>query len=150
MTQLLIALLVCHYLADFCLTLPIMIRAKVDGRNLWPIFLHALVHALLVGLCLLIWGVTWNKLLLLMAIELISHFLIDTCKARLSVHFPPVAASVGDGVDMVVCDDYRIGKSFILKISSSVSFRLPTISGCQVRTWITGDVLSLNSHNINI
>ena len=30
---LLILLLVCHYLADFCLTLPVMIRAKADGRG---------------------------------------------------------------------------------------------------------------------
>ena len=91
MIQLLIALLVCHYLADFCLTFPIMIRAKADGRHLWPIMLHAFVHTLLVGLCLLIWGVTWNMLLLLMALELISHFLIDTCKARLSARFPYLA-----------------------------------------------------------
>ena len=91
MTRLLIALLVCHYLADFCLTLPAMIRAKADGRNLWPIMLHALVHALLVGLCLLVWGVTWKMLLLLMALELVTHFLIDTCKARLSAHYAQLA-----------------------------------------------------------
>ena len=30
---LLTLLLVCHYLADFCLTLPVMICAKADGRG---------------------------------------------------------------------------------------------------------------------
>lgn len=58
MTVLFIVLLVCHYLADFCLTSPAMIRAKADGRNIWPILLHASVHALLIGLCLLLWGIS--------------------------------------------------------------------------------------------
>ena len=89
---LLLALLfVCHYLADFCLTLPSMIRAKADGRNVWPILLHAFVHALLIGLCLLIWGVAWSLFLLLMLFELISHFLIDTGKGRLTAHYPILA-----------------------------------------------------------
>ncbi len=43
MLLLLISLLVCHYLADFCLTTPAMIRAKADGRNPWPILLHAAI-----------------------------------------------------------------------------------------------------------
>lgn len=30
---LLIALFVCHYLADFCFTFTAMIKAKADGRN---------------------------------------------------------------------------------------------------------------------
>ena len=85
---LLIALLVCHYLADFCLTLPVMIRAKSDGRKLWPIVLHASIHAVLMGLCLLIYGVEWQMLLILMMIELVSHFVIDVSKARVSIRFP--------------------------------------------------------------
>lgn len=87
-TVLLVALLVCHYLADFCLTMPMMIRAKADGRNPWPILLHASVHAMLIGLCLLVWGVAWKLLLLLMLIELVSHFLIDTGKGRLTLFIP--------------------------------------------------------------
>lgn len=85
---LLVALLVCHYLADFCLTMPVMIRAKADGHNIWPILLHASVHAFLIGLCLLIWGLAWDLLLLLMSVELISHFLIDMGKGRLSAYYP--------------------------------------------------------------
>lgn len=30
---LILFLLLCHYLADFCLTSPAMIRAKADGQN---------------------------------------------------------------------------------------------------------------------
>ena len=85
---LLIALLGCHYLADFCLTLPVMIRAKSDGRKLWPIVLHASIHAVLMGLCLLIYGVEWQMLLFLMMIELVSHFVIDVSKTRVSIRFP--------------------------------------------------------------
>lgn len=83
-----IALLVCHYLADFCLTLPVMIRAKADGKTLWPIALHSLVHAVLMGVCLAVFGVRWGLLLQLLLLEFASHFIIDTAKARLSAHFP--------------------------------------------------------------
>ena len=88
---LLISLLVCHYLADFCFTSPAMIRAKADGRNPWPIMLHASIHASLMGLCLLIGRVAWDMLLLLMLVELISHFLIDTGKGRLTAFYPVLA-----------------------------------------------------------
>ena len=88
---LLLILLACHYLADFCLTTPSMIKAKADGRNVWPILLHAGIHAVLMGLCLLIWGVAWEMLLLLMLAELVSHFLIDTTKGRLTARFPKLA-----------------------------------------------------------
>jgi hypothetical protein len=85
---LLVALLVSHYLADFCLTLPVMIRAKADGRRLWPIALHAAVHAALMGLCLMVYGMSVRLLMALMALELVTHFAIDVAKARLSARFP--------------------------------------------------------------
>lgn len=87
-TLLLIFLLVCHYLADFCFTSPSMIRAKADGRNPWPILLHAAIHAFLIGVCLLFWFVSWELLLLLVGVELISHFFIDTAKGRMMAHLP--------------------------------------------------------------
>lgn len=89
--KLLAALLVCHYLADFCLTWPELIRSKADGRKVWPIALHAAVHALLMGGCLLLYGTGLKLLLLLMAFEWVTHFLIDTMKARLSVAIPLLA-----------------------------------------------------------
>ena len=88
---LLIVLLICHYLADFCLTTPKMIQAKADGRKIWPILLHASVHALLVGLCLLVFGVSWKLVLLLMLAELVTHFLVDLGKGRLTARFPKLA-----------------------------------------------------------
>lgn len=88
---LLITLLVCHYLADFCLTLPIMIRAKAKGKQLWPIVLHSMVHAVLMGLCLLLFGVSVLTTLYLMVAEAMSHFIIDLSKARLSAHVPRLA-----------------------------------------------------------
>ena len=86
-TLLLISLLVCHYLADFCLTTPKMIRAKADGRNPWPIMLHAAIHAGLMAMCLLLWSISWKAVLLAIAVEWITHFLIDLAKARLSIRF---------------------------------------------------------------
>lgn len=88
---LLFTLLVCHYLADFCLTTPPMIRAKADGKNPWPILLHSSVHTILIGLCLFINGNGWKLLLPLMGLELASHFLIDTTKGRLTARFPILA-----------------------------------------------------------
>lgn len=82
---LLIALLLCHYLADFCLTWPALIRSKADGRNVWPILLHAAVHAVLMGGCLLMFGVNIELTLWLMLLEVGTHFIIDTCKAAISV-----------------------------------------------------------------
>ena len=92
---LLIALLVCHYLADFCLTLPIMIQAKANGKQLWPIVLHSMVHAVLMGLCLLLFGVSVLTTLYLMVAEAMSHFIIDLSKARLSTHVPRLADATG-------------------------------------------------------
>ncbi|MBR1725821.1 MAG: DUF3307 domain-containing protein [Muribaculaceae bacterium] len=90
-TLLLIVLLVCHYLADFCLTSSAMIRAKADGRNLLPILLHASIHGALMGICMLFWYVSWKCILAMIALEIVSHFLIDLAKARVTVHFPRLA-----------------------------------------------------------
>lgn len=90
-TLLLIFLLVCHYLADFCFTTPKMIRAKADGRDPWPIMLHAAIHAGLMTICLLLWAISWKAVLLAMAVEGGTHFLIDWTKALLSARFPRLA-----------------------------------------------------------
>jgi hypothetical protein len=87
----LVSLIVCHYLADFCLTWPGLIRAKADGKNFWPIALHATVHTLLMGICLYVYGIEWQLLCMMMILELTSHFIIDTAKACLTVRFPYLA-----------------------------------------------------------
>lgn len=81
---LLVSLLLCHYLGDYCLTFPAMIRAKADGRKPWPIAVHAGIHALLVGACLATFGIGGMTVLVMMALELITHFIIDTGKAWLT------------------------------------------------------------------
>lgn len=85
---LLIVLLVCHYLADFCFTWPGLIRAKADGRAPWPILLHAGIHAALSVVCLSLWSVGWKLLLMLAVLELVTHFLIDWGKGYVSVRYP--------------------------------------------------------------
>ena len=84
---LLIFLFICHYLADFCLTTPSMIKAKADGKNPLPIILHSLAHAILMGICLLMFAVGWQLVVLLMALEMATHFLIDTSKGLITSHF---------------------------------------------------------------
>ncbi len=87
MIFLLIALFISHYLADFCLTWPALIQSKADGRSIRPILMHAGVHGVLMGGCLLVYGVSARQLLILTLFELITHFLIDTVKAHVSVRF---------------------------------------------------------------
>ena len=84
---LLSALLLCHYLGDFCLTNKSMIRAKGNGKEYFPILLHAGVHAILMTMVLGIYGVSLYGCVAAFLIELVSHFLIDTCKSKLSVKF---------------------------------------------------------------
>lgn len=88
---LLAALFLSHYLADFCLTTRSMIVAKSDGKTLFPIIFHASIHALLMGICLFIFGTTIQMLLGLFLLEFISHFIIDTIKGRLTHAYPKLA-----------------------------------------------------------
>ena len=100
------ALLICHYLADFCLTFPAMIRAKADGRSPWPIMLHACIHAILIGICLLLWGVSWKLLLILILLELhgslfdSDRYEEETILDALWVR--PIASSARDRDDLVL------------------------------------------------
>ena len=77
---LLISLLICHFLADYCLTTPQMIKAKASGKKLQHIFFHSCVHAVLMGLVFFAFSVSWKTVLLLSAFELCSHFVIDYLK----------------------------------------------------------------------
>lgn len=81
------ALLLCHYLADFCLTTKSMIRAKSNGKEYYPILLHAGVHAVLMTLVLEVFGVSLHGCVAAFLIELVSHFLIDTLKSKLSIKY---------------------------------------------------------------
>lgn len=85
---LLISLLICHFLADYCLTTPQMIEAKTSGKHLLHIGLHAAVHATLMAVVLLAFCVSFVVVSALFAIELISHFVIDYGKGFLGRKFP--------------------------------------------------------------
>lgn len=77
-------LLACHYLGDFCLTFPSMIKAKSSGKISFPILYHAGVHAILMMLVLALFGVSLSGCLTGFAIELVSHFVIDVLKGALT------------------------------------------------------------------
>lgn len=81
------ALLLCHYLGDFCLTTKSMIRAKSSGKEYLPILLHAGVHAVLMTMVLALFSVSLQGCVAAFLIELGSHFVIDTIKSKLSVMY---------------------------------------------------------------
>ena len=80
-------LLLCHYLGDFCLTTKSMIRAKSNGKEYFPILLHAGVHAMLMVLALALFGISFQGCAEAFLIELVSHFIIDTAKSKLSIMY---------------------------------------------------------------
>lgn len=89
-TQILLALFTCHFLADYThLSTSFMLNAKRLGKPFYPIFLHALVHAILMFLSLnLLFGIKDNLLIGLFSFQLITHFLIDVWKGRMNGWFP--------------------------------------------------------------
>lgn len=84
---LLISLLVCHFLADYCLTTSQMIEAKATGKHLQHIVLHAAVHAVMMSVVLLAFGVNYTVVAALFAFELLTHFAIDYGKGLLGRKF---------------------------------------------------------------
>ena len=91
MIYILLSLLICHFLADYCLTTHGMIAAKAKGWPLLPIVGHAAVHAILMGAALDVLGISWKMCLWLAALQLVTHFVIDTMKGVLTGHFPLLA-----------------------------------------------------------
>ena len=79
-------LMIGHFLGDFTpLATARMQNAKTAAKPLWPIAAHAGVHAILAGLAIALIAAPGLSLLgIAVAIELASHFLIDTVRARIS------------------------------------------------------------------
>jgi hypothetical protein len=94
-TLLLIGLFFCHLLADFTpLSNSWMLKAKQKGKPLFPIFIHALVHAGLMAVFLfLILEFNLYNLVLLFNIQLFTHFFIDVIKGRMNEWFPVLQSS---------------------------------------------------------
>ncbi|MDX1903150.1 MAG: DUF3307 domain-containing protein [Thermonemataceae bacterium] len=91
MKQIVLTLLVlniCHWAADFThLSTPWMLAAKRYGKPLFPILVHALVHTLLF-FGAIFFLMDMQKALIAAAIQLPTHFAIDTFKGKLNVWFP--------------------------------------------------------------
>jgi hypothetical protein len=99
MILLLIILNVCHWAADYThLSTRWMLNAKRVGSPLFPIFCHALVHAMLMGIVLHFWLhgdiLKFDIVDKLFLLQLSSHFSIDVLKGRLNVWFPHIANPV--------------------------------------------------------
>lgn len=78
----------CHWAGDYThLSTSWMLRAKQYGRPLLPIFLHAMVHAILSFTAVLL---LYNKekALFAAAMQLPTHFAIDVAKGKLGVKYP--------------------------------------------------------------
>ena len=66
-----------------------MLAAKKFGTPVWPIAVHAGVHAVLMGLtCSAMLG--WHQGLMAFAIQLPTHFCIDVLKGRMNKWIPAV------------------------------------------------------------
>ncbi|MEH0153749.1 DUF3307 domain-containing protein [Limibacter armeniacum] len=86
----LVMLNICHWAADFThLSTPWMLKAKQTGKPLFPIFIHATIHAaLFFNVIFILHNI--EKALLAAIIELSTHFLIDVLKGRMNVWCPTV------------------------------------------------------------
>lgn len=88
---LLISLLICHYFADYThLSTNFMLSAKRFGKPLFPIFIHALVHGILMLVVMLILINLDIKIVYAFIFQVITHFIIDTLKGRINLWFPSV------------------------------------------------------------
>lgn len=86
-TLILIGLFFCHLLADYThLSTTWMLNAKKIGKPFIPIMVHAMVHALLMGIFLSCFGI--SNVIWLMVFQFITHFLIDVWKGKMNVWFP--------------------------------------------------------------
>jgi hypothetical protein len=89
-TILLCGLFLAHYLGDFTpLATRRMLEAKAAAKPLWPIAAHAAVHTALVAVVIaLAASPSGPTLLLVCAIQFVTHFLLDAGRAVLGRRLP--------------------------------------------------------------
>lgn len=88
-------LLVCHYICDYShLSTDTMLSAKRVGYPLYPIFLHAFIHAAFMLVVLSFFHLGNIVLLSLFLLQLCTHFTIDVLKGRMNVWYPVVSSPV--------------------------------------------------------
>ena len=79
-----------HFLCDFStLSTAAMLRAKAVGRPQWPIFAHASRHAAGMSAVALLASRDAQLAAVCGAIQLASHYAIDTAKGRVQAAFGP-------------------------------------------------------------
>lgn len=88
-TTILVLLFICHWLADYTpLSRPFMLKAKRLGKPLFPIFIHAAMHTMLMSL-VSGWFIGFtNDWAYLVIFQWVTHFLIDVWKGRMNGWFP--------------------------------------------------------------
>lgn len=88
--EILILLFLCHFLADYTyLSTNWMLTAKKFGYPLFPIFVHASIHAILMGFIILIYLPLYETVIISL-IQLSTHWLIDIGKGRLNKANPSI------------------------------------------------------------
>lgn len=89
MTTLTILFLLAHWACDFTqLSRPYMLQAKKFGTPLMPIFHHALLHGLSMGIITFFAFFNPISALLVFSLITIVHFAIDTAKGRVNALIP--------------------------------------------------------------
>lgn len=87
--QIIIGLFFCHFLADYThISTAWMLSAKRLGKPLFPIFIHAGIHTILMFLFLVWFTKDLSLVLKLSVFQWATHFLIDVWKGRMNSWFP--------------------------------------------------------------
>lgn len=72
------SLLLCHFLADYThLSRPWMLKAKSKGKPVFPIFCHAMVHTILMGIVLYFWKYPTNNYVFVDVDGIVRHLPCD-------------------------------------------------------------------------
>ncbi len=118
-TQILIILFICHFLGDFShLATKWMFQAKSFGYPLYPIFVHASVHAILMWVTLrVIFNVESLLSFYLFLFQLITHFTIDVLKGKMNMLFPELQSSNNRGYWVVFGFDQLLHSLVIITMS---------------------------------
>ena len=124
-TQILIILFICHFLADFThLSTKWMLQAKSFGHPLYPIFVHASVHAILMWFSLkVLFDIESLLSFYLFLFQLVTHFTIDVLKGKVNVLFPALQSSNNKSHWIVFGFDQLL-HSVVIIIMSSYSIKI--------------------------
>lgn len=117
---LLLGLFFCHFLADFTpLSSPWMLRAKENGAPLFPIFIHASVHGvLMLALLLLFFSYEISAIVIVIGLQVLSHFCIDVLKGRVSAVFLFLKSNQSKGYWVAMGADQYLHASILLTMAA--------------------------------